>query len=95
MNLNQFNQETILRTFYISGIIIFLIVGIANAFTNFTNWERLILSAKVSAMAMNLFNFILAGFFFSLYKNMPKAPEPLKEEDLDQVFKEAIKSQKK
>lgn len=95
MNLKEFNQEQILKAFYISGSIIFLMVGVANSFTNFHNWEYFILSAKVSSVASNLFNYFLAVFFYFLLKKMPKAPDPIKEEDLDQIIKEATKSQKK
>lgn len=89
--MKQFSQEEILRAFYISGAIIFLIVGIANTYTNFVNWGYMILSAKVSALCMNLFNYVLATFFYLLLKQMKTLPlKPIEEKDADEIFQEAL-----
>ena len=88
--MKEFTQEQILRMFYIVGSITFLIVGIANTFTNAHFWHNMILSAKVSAVATNLFNYFIAIFFYSLLKgvkNLTPPPE-LDDKNLDEVFKE-------
>ena len=88
--LKNYTQEQVLKAFYTSGIIIFIIVGIANSYTNFYYWENMILSARVSSVFMNIFNYVLAIFFFSLLKSLKTStPETLKDEDLDKLFEEA------
>lgn len=89
--LENYSQEQILKMFYSCGAVIFLIVGVANTFTNFVNWDLFILSAKVSALFMNIFNYVLAVFFFALRKGMSRKPKAMKEEDIEEIFKEAEK----
>lgn len=93
----KFSQQQILKMFYICGSVIFLIVGIANTFTNFTNWERMLLSMKVSSLFMNIFNYVLAVFFFMLFKKIKISipPPALEEKEIDSIFEEAKKSQMK
>ena len=89
---DQFSQEEILRMFYLSGIIIFIVVGIANTFTNISLWSEMILSSKVSAIFSNLFNYVLAIFFFFLRKGMNVDKiKPIEDETLDEIFKEVSK----
>jgi len=85
----KFTQQTVLRMFYICGAVIFLIVGLANFVTNFLAWNFMIFSAKVSALFMNVFNFIISAFFFHLY-NKSKVPkmEGLEEKDLEEIEQE-------
>ena len=97
--LEAYSQEQILKMFYLCGSIIFIIVAVANTYTNFVNWENMMLSMKVSSLFMNIFNYVLAVFFFMLLNNMNKnssiSPKVLDSEDLDRIFKEVEKSQKK
>jgi hypothetical protein len=89
---NQLSQEKVLKTFYLAGCIIFLIVGLANAYTNYYYWAGMILSARVSAIASNVFNFVLLFFFYSLFKGISgKSVEPLRDQTLDEIFEEANK----
>lgn len=92
--LEKYSQQEIFKMFYISGAIIFLIVGVANTFTNFTLWKNMLLSAKVSALFMNLFNYILSVFFFSLYRGQIQKLEPLKKEVVDEIFNKKVKEVK-
>ena len=85
---NQFSQEEILRMFYICGAVIFLIVGIANTCINFISWDKMLLSMKVSSGFMNLFNYVLAVFFFFLLKGMKPKIKPLEEESVDEILEE-------
>jgi len=88
----QFSQDRVLRMFYLCGSIIFLIVGIANIFTNVYFWPNMITSARVSAVFSNIFNFVLAFFFYSLLKGVTASkPEPIKDKTLDDIFKGAYK----
>lgn len=91
---NQIDIQKFLKVFYISGAIIFSIAGIANIFTNYNYWPTMIFSAKVSAVVNNMFNFILAIFFFVYYKStLQKTQEPLKTEEIEKAF-DNFKSQK-
>lgn len=88
----NFSQEEVLRMFYLCGAVIFLVVGIANTFTNAHYWPNMILSAKVSAIFSNIFNYVLAVFFYFLLKGMKAGQvKPLADKTLDQIFKEASK----
>ena len=93
--LDNYSQQDVLKMFYTCGAVIFLIVGVANTYTNFVNWDLFMLSAKVSALFMNIFNYVLAVFFFLLRKELTKKPEKMKEETIEEIFKEAEKSEKK
>jgi|TARA_Y100000310_G_scaffold3308_1_gene4231 hypothetical protein len=88
--LERYNQEEITKVFYLSGTIIFFVVGFANIFTNFITWDNLISSAKISAVFMNIFNFVIAIFFYSLLKgtDIPTTLKPIEQKDVDKVFKE-------
>lgn len=88
---NEINQQELMRMFYICGSIIFLVVGIANTITNYIFWNNLILSAKVSNVASNLFNYVLSVFFFGLIKSSFPKKQDLPAETLDEIFKEAKK----
>ena len=88
----NFSQEEVLRMFYICGAVIFLIVGISNTFTNAHYWANMILSAKVSAVFSNIFNYVLAVFFYFLLKGQISGKvKPIDDKNLDEIFKEASK----
>ena len=90
--MKQYSQEEILRMFYLCGSVIFLVVGIANTFTNAHYWGNMILSAKVSALFSNIFNYVLAVLFFSLLRGMNiQKPDPIDQTTLDEIFAEAEK----
>lgn len=89
--MKQFSQEEVLRMFYICGAVIFLIVGISNTFTNAHYWANMILSAKVSAIFSNIFNYVLAVFFYFLLLGNAQKVKPIEDKDLDTIFKEASK----
>lgn len=87
--MKQFSQQEVLRMFYLCGAVIFLIVGIANTFTNAHFWANMILSAKVSAVFSNIFNYVLAVFFYFLLKGMNISQiQPIQDKDLDEIFEE-------
>ncbi len=87
----NYSQQEILRVFYISGIIIFSVVALANSYTNFVTWDSMILSFKVSSVAMNIFNYVLAIFFYYLLKSNAKAFKNIDEDEAEEIFKEALK----
>ena len=74
-----------LKTFYKFGMVLFLIMGVANLFTNSFYWDSMISSSKVSAIASNFFNFVIALFFYSLLKNIPKDLKIITEKELDKL----------
>ena len=80
------------RQFLAYGFLVFLLVGIANIFTNAYSWNNLYWSAKISAVFMNLFNFLVALFFYSMLKQLPKEIlKPIEEEELDKIVEELKK----
>lgn len=82
------DNQKFLKLFYLSGTLIFLGIGIANIFTNISFWNSMILSAKISAILNNLFNFVISIFFFSLLKGTKKIPvEELSEDQIEEAIK--------
>ena len=67
--ITEMSQDEILTTFYIFGAIIMLGVGIANSISNYINWDLMLLSFKFSSVLSNLFNYLIAWFFYSMLRN--------------------------
>jgi uncharacterized protein YacL len=81
------SPEKVMKIFYLSGFIIFLIVGISNFFTNLILWDNMILSAKVSSIASNIFNFIVSFVFYSLFYNeLKKVKLKINTEDFEKAI---------
>lgn len=77
-----------LKIFYCIGSIVFLGIGISNLISNNFFWENMILSAKVSAVLGNIFNFVLSALFFNLFiESNKKAKSELKEKDIEEAIK--------
>ena len=87
--MKPINQQDVLRIFYPIGIVLFIIIGLASAFSNYVYWGNMILSSKISSVASNIFNFVLAWLFYMFWKMQPKEETGLNEEQIDEVIKGA------
>lgn len=91
MKDKQIPMEKVLKMFYLAGFIVFLIVGVANIITNATLWEKMLLSAKVSSVATNVFNFVVSFLFFSFaFNELKKSKIEVKGEDFEKAIEESF-----
>jgi len=61
-----------LKIFYRGGIVLFLIIAVANTFTLFNNWDILLLPQRISSTSSIIFNLLLVGLFSYFYNTIPK-----------------------
>lgn len=87
--MRKFTQEEFVKIFFIVGGIIFIGIGISNIFTNAIVWKNMLLSAKVSAVLSNIFNFVLAiSFFYMFNLNSSKKAPKINEEQIEEALKD-------
>lgn len=65
-----------------------MVVGTATVFTNAINFNHMLLSAKVSSIAMNFFYFLLGFYLLYNYKQMKGAMQPVEENEADAIIEE-------
>ncbi len=90
--MRKLTQAEFLKIFFLFGTLTFFGIGIANIFTNAYIWKDMLLSAKVSAVLSNLFNFAIAIFFWYSLKGTQKKDVP---ELTTEEIEDAIKGVKK
>lgn len=83
-----------LKVFYQAGVILFIIIALANTFTLLNNWQHLLISQKISSLSSIIFNITLVGLFGYFYSTMPKPINiPEEEENKIEVFMESLKNE--
>ena len=75
------------RKFYLIGMILLFIMGVANLTSMIFYWPVLDWMAITSRSAGVCFNFLLFGFFVYLFRQMPKPQPTISEKELEEVFK--------
>ncbi|MBU0706629.1 hypothetical protein KJ807_05455 [Patescibacteria group bacterium] len=64
------------KTFYKIGSYLFGVVAIMNLLALITTWNMYLnIFSLISAIASNIFNFLLCAFFIYLYKQTPEMPK--------------------
>ena len=90
MRIEELSQKQVLNIFYICGALAFLIIGIFNVYTNYIYFSDMILSARVSAITSNIFNFIVSWFFYAMYAQNRETDLPtLDEKKAEEIIKGA------
>jgi hypothetical protein len=81
------------RRFYLTGVWVFLIIGLCNLANFFIFYSLGNFFSHVAGLAGIAFNFVLVGFFSYLLKTQTSSLPPETEEDLETALKE-FKKQK-
>ena len=69
------------------GMILFLIMGLANGYNLYETWSFKNTSLKIAALAGVAFNFLLLYFFYHLYKQVkPQVKFHPDKEKLDEII---------
>lgn len=76
------------KDFLTAGALCFLIIGICAIFTNINLWANLYISAKVSAVVMNFFNFVVSLFFYTMLKGLQPKIDALEEKEADYMIED-------